>query len=60
MLPVSAGLSEAGDGSCWKQQHLTDILKLGDDHRRDAGDSIFLAYQSGSYSKVCNVDTSDK
>lgn len=49
MLPVSVGLEGAGAAA---KKHLDAIAELHDHHVRDAGESLFLAYEAGSYSKV--------
>ena len=49
-LPALRGFGRPEGGKAL----LNDILELYDDHRKDRGDTIFMAYQHCSYTKVCH------
>lgn len=49
MLPICVGLDGAGRAA---QELLAAIAELHDNHIRDCGESLYLAYEAGSYSKA--------
>ena len=49
MLPVAVGLQASPAAA---KSHLDAVAELHDHHSRDAGESLYLAYEAGSYSKA--------
>lgn len=53
MLPVATGCLD----SATADRLLKDCIALHDDHERDAGDTLMMAYDHGTYTKVCAAAT---
>ena len=53
MLPVATGCLDGATAD----RLLKDCIALHDDHERDAGDTLMMAYDHGTYTKVCAAAT---
>lgn len=49
MLPVALGCLDVATA----ERLLDDSIALHDDHQRDAGDTLMMAYDRGTYTKAC-------
>ena len=51
MLPVALGCLDAATAD----RLIRDSIALHEDHRRDAGDTLMMAYDCGTFTKVLNL-----
>ena len=51
MLPVSLGCQDPAS----TQAMLTDTILLHEDHDRDAGDTLMMAFDKGTFTKVLSL-----
>ena len=51
MLPVSIGCQDSAS----TDSMLSETIMLHEDHDRDAGDTLMMAFEKGTFTKVCSA-----